>query len=143
MRSLFITLTLSLVLSACGGGGASSSGTVFEGTLTQAGAGQKTQPLALKHAVGARIENVKICILGECSITDGEGRWGVNIENFAGGDIVATIDGHGIATTASASIPSTAKDVVMELERDGNVVTIEKLFIDGEDHSAHDHDHHS
>lgn len=143
MRSLLITLTLSLIFSACGGSGSSSSGTVFEGTLTQTGAGHKSGSVALKHAIGARIEDVKICILGECSITDGEGRWGVNIENFAGGDIVVTINGHGIATTTSTSIPSTAKDVVLELGRDGNVVTIEKLFIDGEDHSGHDHDHHS
>lgn len=143
MRSLLSTLAISLVLSACGGGGGSSSGTVFEGTLTQTGPGHKSHPVTLKHAVGTQIENVKICILGACSITDGKGQWGVHVENFVGGEVIVAIDGHGILTTASTSIPSTAKDVVMDLGRDGNTVTIIKLVIDGEDHSGHDHVHRS
>jgi hypothetical protein len=148
MHSLLASITAALSLSAamaltgCGGG-SSSDGTVFEGTLTQTGTGHKVAAVARKHAVGSRIENVKICILGECSITDSEGQWGINVDNFTGGNVVVSIDGHGIATTASASIPSTAKDVVMGLGRDGNVVTIDTLIIDGTDHSGHDHEHNS
>lgn len=138
MRTIVAILAIALSMSSCGGG-SGSDGTVIEGTLTQTGAGHRSASIVFKHAVGARIEDVKICVLGQCSITDGEGQWGVNIENFPGGDFVISVDGHGISTTVQSSAPASTKNMVVALGRDGNVVTVEKLFIDGEDHSEHDH----
>jgi uncharacterized protein YdgA (DUF945 family) len=84
---------------------------------------------------------VKVCVLDECSITDDLGQWGVNIENFPGGDITVVLDGHGISTSVSTNVPASAKDIEMALDHAGNQVTIAKLMIDGEDHTGHSHDH--
>jgi hypothetical protein len=148
---IFAASFLGIVCIACnGGGGGSSDGTVIQGTLTQRGAGHSptihsptihSQTMSSKHASGERIEDVTICVLGECSITDGEGQWGVNIENFPGGELAITINGHGIDSETSVSLPISARDVIVDLGRDGNVISVDKLFIDGEDHTGHDHSH--
>jgi hypothetical protein len=125
---------------ACGGGG-SSDGTVFQGTVTEQGTGHSAMAVGLKHSAGQRIDDVKVCVLGECSITDSEGQWGVNVSNFMGGDVAIVLDGHGISATVSTNIPASAKEVYMDLDREGAEVTISKLLIDGDDHTGHSHDH--
>jgi hypothetical protein len=143
MRAVVVSLCFAFSLTACGGGGSDSDGVVFQGTLTQQGAGHSAEASNAKHSSGQRIGDVKVCILGECSITDDMGQWGVNVSNFTGGDVSVVLDGHGISSSVVANLPSTAKDVEMDLDHANNVVTIAKLMIDGEDHTGHDHDHNS
>ncbi len=140
LRNIVATFVLGTLCAACGGGGGSSDGTVIQGTLTQSGIGHSAA-IAPKHSSGERIEEVKVCVLSECSITDGEGQWGVNVQNFAGGEVAVTVNGHGIDSQTTVSLPATARDVVIDLGRDGNVITVDKLLIDGEDHTGHDHEH--
>jgi hypothetical protein len=138
---LLISAMVVSVCAACGGGG-SSDGTVFQGTLTERGSGHSSaSKIVLRHSSGQTIGEVKICILGECSVTDDQGQWGVNVSAFAGGDVAVVLEGHGISTSVSTNLPATAKEVEMDLDHSGNSVTISKLMIDGEDHTAHSHDH--
>lgn len=144
MRKVLLSLFFTAFCGACGGGGSGSSadGTVLQGTLTERGVGHAAQQTAaLKHSAGQRLEDVKVCVLSECSITDGEGQWGVNVENFPGGDVTIIVDGHGINAQTSVSLPATAKDIEIDIGHNSNVVTVEKLIIDGENHSGHDHSH--
>lgn len=147
MRRIGITMTLASVLaatalSACGGGGSSSDGVVFQGTLTERGEGHSSAVEAsLKHSAGERIGEVKVCVQGECSITDDNGQWGVQVSEFSGGDVAVTLDGHGITASVTTNIPSTAREVEIDIDHAGNEVSIAKLLIDGEDHTGHDHDH--
>lgn len=141
MRILRIVAALILTLCSACGGGSSSDGTVFQGTVTEQGSGHSASAIVLKHSAGERIGEVKVCVLGECSITDSEGQWGVNVSNFTGGDVAIVLDGHGIAASVSANIPASAREVQIDLDHDGNAVTISSLLIDGEDHTGHSHDH--
>ncbi len=129
-------------LTACGGsGGSDDSGTVLSGTLTQ-GSAVAHALIVAKHSAGAKIENVQICALGECSTTDGEGQWGFLIEeNFAGGAIAFSIVGHGIDTTTTINIPAAAEDVVLDLVHANGVVNADHITIDGET-SHHESEHH-
>ena len=128
---LFLVSLLAL-FSACGGGG-SYDGTVIQGTLIEQGNGHvSTQGISLKHSASEPLEDVKVCILGECSITDGLGQWGLNIEDFPGGDIPVVVEGHGIDASVNVSLPASAREVEMDLGHDGNVITVESLLIDGE-----------
>jgi hypothetical protein len=140
MRVITSFFCLAVFLSACGGG-SDSDGVVFQGTVTERGSGHSAATEAAKHSAGQRIGDVKVCVLGECSITDDQGQWGVNVTNFAGGDLSVVLDGHGISASVSTNIPASAKDVQMDLDHAGNTVTIAKLMIDGEDHTGHTHDH--
>jgi hypothetical protein len=135
----FVTSLIVSICAACGGG--SSDGTVFQGTVTEQGTGHSSMAIGLKHSSGQRIGDVKVCVLGECSITDSEGQWGVNVSNFVGGDVAIVLDGHGISATVSTNIPASAKEVYMDLDHEGDEVTITKLLIDGDDHTGHSHDH--
>ncbi len=143
IRKTTVALIIGTFCAACNGGGGGPDGTIIQGTLTQSGYGHTDNgaTMSAKHAPGERIEDVKICILDQCSITDGAGQWGLNLENFVGGEVAITIDGHGIDSQATVSLPASALDVYIDLGRDGNVITIDKLLIDGEDHSGHDHGH--
>jgi len=138
IRNLGIALSI-MLCAACGGG--SSDGTVFQGTVTERGSGHSASAVILKHSAGERIGDVKVCVLGECSITDGEGQWGVNIQNFKGGDLAIVLDGHGISASVSTNIPASAREVEVDLDHNDQAVTIAKLLIDGEDHTGHSHDH--
>lgn len=133
-----------LILNACGGG-SSDSGILFEGTLTEAGGAGHTNSLVLKHSVGQRIENVAVCALGECSTTDSEGQWGfVAGENFTGGDVLFTINGHGIDTTTIVSIPEGAKEVLLDFQHvEGGHIEAQHITIDGETshHEDEEHEH--
>jgi hypothetical protein len=144
MRSILVSVLacLASAATACGGGGSSADGVIFEGTLTQTGLGHSSAAtVATKHAPGVRIENVKICILGECSLTDSIGQWGLQVPDFGDGDVAITVNGHGIDSAVSVDIPASAKEVTIALGRDSNTITVTRLIIDGEDHSGHDHDH--
>lgn len=138
---ILLAALVTTAFAACGGGGGSSDGTVFQGTVTERGAGHSTMKIVAKHSSGQRIGDVKVCVLGECSITDSEGQWGVNIQNFAGGDVAIILDGHGISASVATNIPASAREVEADLDHTGNEVTIAKLVIDGEDHTGHSHDH--
>lgn len=144
MRLSVLALSVVFMCAACGGGGSSSDGVVFQGTLTEQGSGHSAGFMAAaKHSAGQRIEDVKVCILGECSITDGEGQWGVNVGGFSGGDVTVVVDGHGINSSVAANLPASARDVVIDLDHAENVISIATLLIDGEDHTGHDHGHES
>lgn len=131
MRLFFVSLLA--LCSACGGGGGSSDGTIIQGTLTERGVGHLfAEGVSLKHSASEPLEDVKVCILNECSITDGLGQWGLNIENFPGGDISVLVDGHGINASVAVSLPVSARDVEMSLGHNANVITVETLVIDGE-----------
>jgi len=141
MRFPVLLLSLVFSLSACGGG-SSSDGVVFQGTLTKRGESHSAEEIAqAKHSSGQRIGEVKICILGECSITDDEGQWGVNVDKFTGGDVTVLVEGHGINSSVVTNIPDSPRDIMMDLEHSKNVISIAKLVIDGEDHTGHTHDH--
>jgi hypothetical protein len=141
MRSVALCVGFAVFLTACGGGGSDSDGVVFQGTLTERGSGHSSAASLDKHSSGQKIGDVKVCVLGECSITDDEGQWGVNVGTFSGGDVSVVLDGHGISTSVVTNLPASAKDVEMDLDHAGNKVTIAKLMIDGEDHTGHTHDH--
>lgn len=142
MRPLLVIVSLLCCSTGCGGGGSSSAGTIVQGELTERGTGHtSTQSYSLKHTSGQQLEDVKVCVRSECSITDGLGQWGVFLGNFTGGDVEITVDGHGINSGTSVSLPATAKEVEINLAHDQNVISVEKLVIDGEDHTDHDHTH--
>jgi len=142
MRSLVIAFSFIVCSTGCNGGGGSSEGTIVQGVLTERGVGHASSDLpSPKHSAGQQIEEVKICVRGECSITDGAGQWGVNLENFTGGDVEILVDGHGIDSSTSVSLPPTAKEVEIDLAHSKNTIAVEKLIIDGEDHTGHDHSH--
>lgn len=127
---------------SCGGGGSSDSGMVIEGQLTQGGG--VAHSAALRHGAGENIENVSVCALGECSVTDSEGRWGfVAPEGFTGGEVLFNIDGHGLLTSTIVPVPDNASVVEISLLRVGtNEVAISDIVADGESVFAHDHDDH-
>jgi hypothetical protein len=145
MRGL--TLASIFLVSLCMGcgGGSGSDGVVFQGTLTERGTGHSSSSqAALKHSAGQRIGDVKVCVLGACSITDDMGQWGVNVGAFEGGDVAVIAEGHGINSSVSAHVPAGAKDVELELDHSKNKLSIAKMLVDGEDHTDHSgHDHSS
>ena len=142
--TLFLTLT---ALSACSGGGSSDSGMLIEGSLTEAGGASHSRIVQPKHSAGQRIENVEICALGECSVTDGEGQWGfVAGEGFAGGAVLFTIEGHGIDTSTVVNIPAGANDIFLDLAHlPGGVVHAQHITVDGvtQHNEVEGHDDHA
>lgn len=136
-KGLFVSLIACFALGC--GGGSGSDGVVFQGTLTERGVGHAVMNLSFKHLAGERISDVKICILGECSITDEQGQWGVNVGEFSGGQITIVLDGHGINSSVTTDIDEGAKEVSMDLNHNKGVVTVSNLTIDGHNHSEHDH----
>ena len=128
MRATCINLAIALCISSCGGSGAGSGsdGTEIEGTLTQVAAGSRCTSIP-KQTSDARIEGVRICILGQCSVTDSAGQWSVNIDNFPGGEFLIAVDGRGISTAASTSVPAGALGIWLSLCRDDNLITVDSL----------------
>lgn len=143
---LFKICTFSLFFStsfiACGGG-SSDSGMLIEGTLTEAGGAHHVQASILRHSVGQKIENVEICALGECSTTDGEGQWGFVAGNqFSGGDVLFSVNGHGIETTTVVNIPSGANEVFLDLQHvEGGHIEAHHITVDGETSHHEDEGH--
>lgn len=141
-RSLIsLTVGLLCILSSCGGGGGSGSGMLIEGTLTEAGgAGHAT--VLLRHSAGQRIENVQICALGECSTTDSEGQWGfVAPEEFHGGEVLFSLNGHGISQAATVVIQPGAEEVIIDFQHvEGGLIEATHVTTDGvTNHDNHDH----
>lgn len=131
-----------MALSACGGGGSSSDGSVVHGTLTQLSAGaHSTDSLQLRHSAGQNIDGVTICLLGACSVTDASGEWGVNIPEVPAGDILLTAEGHGIDSSVVFNVPGGAKDITIELGNTSEGLSVTTLVVDGVDHTDHDHNH--
>jgi hypothetical protein len=69
--------------------------------------------------------------MSECSITDDLGQWGVNVENFTGGTVTITADGHGISSSVSYDFPAYPKEITLELDHNRNQLTIASGLIDG------------
>jgi hypothetical protein len=139
---LFVSF-LPIAISGCGGGGGSSSdGSIVHGTLTQLSAGaHNSSSLVLRHSAGQNIDGVTICLLGECSVTDASGEWGVNVPEIPAGDILLTAEGHGIDSSLVFNVPGGAKDVTVELGNSSDGISVTTLVVDGVDHTDHDHDH--
>jgi len=132
MNKLRVFFGLSLV-SACGGssGGHSSEAVVFEGQLTQ-GAEVDHAASRVKHGASEPIENVKVCALGRCSTTDGEGQFGfAGPDDFQSGDVLFSIEGHGIVAEKLVSVPE-AKNIFIHFESSASTeVHLHHLLADG------------
>lgn len=134
-----------LLVTGCGGGGGSSDGssrskeTLFYGTLTERGFGhattleESTPNLSAKHSAGERLEGVRICIVDTCSVTDTSGLWGLNINDFNGGVVTITVNGHGINSQVQFAVNVGAEDVNVDLAHEANEITVESLVVDGVD----------
>lgn len=119
---------LAFTLSSCGGG-SSSSGILIEGTLIEA-----RGTTHAKHTAGAPIEEVEICALLKCSLTDDEGQWGLLVDSDVA-EVLLTVNGHGIATTTVLTIPVGAHDVFVELKRvDGDAVVADRVTVTAAHH---------
>jgi hypothetical protein len=133
-----LPFALLFLLPGCSGD-SSDSGMLIEGTLTEAGGAGHGKSLLLKHSDGQRIEDVQVCALGECSTTDGEGQWGfVAGEGFPGGDVLFTVNGHGIKTATAVNISGGAKEVFLDLRHvEGGLVEATHVTVDGETEDNH------
>lgn len=134
-NSVLLIVPFVLFLTACGGGGGSSdSGMLIEGTLIEAGGAGHSNGIILKHSTGQPIENVEVCALGECSLTDDLGQWGFVVsDEFNGGDVLFDINGHGIATETVVEIPSGASEVFLDFKHvEGGEVKADHITVDGE-----------
>jgi len=130
-------LCVSLCSIGCGGG-SSADGVVFEGTVTERGQGHLVSSVAgAKHSAGQTIGGVKVCVLSECSVTDDNGQWGVNVGNFTGGEVAIVLDGHGVSGSVGVDVPASARDVEIDLGHKGSALIIEEFLIDGEDQLVH------
>lgn len=132
ISAIVSTILLSAALTACGGG-SSDSGMLIEGTLTEAGGAGHDRVLTHAHSAGQRIENVQVCALGECSVSDAQGQWGfVAGSNFAGGEVAFSIEGHGISTTSVVDIPAGANEVFIDFQHvEGGAVEAHHVTADG------------
>ena len=158
-------------ISTSGGG----SGAVIQGSLTEGGGtnngsgsgggvvtagsgvitGRNVVP-SVMHSAGEPLEKVQVCVLGQCSTTDGLGQWGMAApDSFAGGDALFTVNGHGIDSSLVVTLPIGASDIVVTLvHQPGAGVSASRVTADGEDtatgaddaehdHGSHEHEHES
>ncbi len=138
------TLIATFMLAACGSDGGSDSELVIQGTLTQGGSGghERIANGSLLHGAGSRIGEVTVCALGACSVTDSIGQWGFNTSSeFGGGEVLFTLDGHGIGDEVVVSIPEGASDVAIDFENTADGVKVEEMIVDGAEHDHDSHDH--
>ncbi len=150
-KSLFL-MTI-LALAACGGSSSSDSGILLEGTLDQGSTETHSKNLNLRHSAGEHLENIEVCALGKCSITDGEGQWGfVTSASTLAGEVLFTFKGHGIDTATAVAINSTGADVSIAFINEGGTVVAKEVMVtadsatevhepatDEHDHSEHEH----
>ena len=119
---------------------------MFEGSLIQgedaAAHSEKQLYAQVAHGAGESLENIQICALGECSKTDAKGIWGFATEEaFAGGDVLFTVNGHGIDSAVVVNVPAGAKNVVIELENHGDEgVHAHSVVADGAEVTQHHHE---
>jgi len=135
--------TLLCAVSCSGGGGGEAggnSGLLMEGTLIQ-GSSVGHAFSGAKHSAGQPIGSVEICASGACSMTDDAGHWGFLMEGeFAGGDVVLTVQGHGIDSSTIVSVPAGAENVQLDLVNNSGVVEAHTVSIDGAE-QPHSHEH--
>jgi len=144
MNSKSILLFAGILLSACGGSdGDGADSKVFEGQLTQGSAVDHAARL-VKHGENEPIEDVKICALGRCSTTDGQGMFGFSApENFKGGEVLVSVDGHGILAETVVNIPNSGKNIFIHLESSTKTeVHLHHLMVDGTEVDSGEVDHH-
>ena len=144
MKKIIILLIMTL-LTACGGGSSSVSGIVIEGELEQ-GEAAVPHTAITRHAAGEKIGEVKICALGECSLTDDGGQFGFMAPaDFKSGQVLFIINGHGIDTSTLINIPPAQSDVFLHLMRSGNNITVHHMMVDGKrvEHEESEHEGHS
>lgn len=121
MRTVFFKClaisSLALLFSACGGSGSGDDSRVLlQGTLTENGGAEHSRTAFLRHGAGARIGAVEICGLGECFTTDDDGQWLILLpEEFKGGEVLLTVNGHGIASSVVVSLPGGITEALVEL----------------------------
>ncbi len=136
MKSIKFSLLGSLLLAAACGGGSSGGGSnntkIIEGLLTQGQAVVHSEA-RIKHGENQPLEEVKICALGRCSTTDGQGNYGFSApEDFQGGDVLFTVDGHGILAETTVNIPSTGTDIFIHLQSSSkSEVRLHHILVDG------------
>lgn len=130
--SLFVSLC------SCGGGG-SGDGMLLEGTLVEARG--VTHHSMTRHGAGQPIENVSVCALGDCSITDLDGRWGIIApEEFGGGEVLVSVNGHQIDNSLVIEVPHGARHVNAALLRVEEGLALGSLSVDGSS-TGDPHDH--
>lgn len=144
MKNLFLLLIVNLLIS-CAGGGSSDSGILIEGNLEQ-GSDVVPHMAISRHAAGEKIGEVTICALGECSITDDAGQFGfLAPADFKSGEVLFTINGHGIDTSTTIYIPQAQSDIYLHLMRSGNEVSVHHMLVDGQkaesEHQEHSDSH--
>jgi hypothetical protein len=119
-------------LFACNGGSSSNSGMMFTGSLTQGDSVEHSANLNLRHGAGENIESVQVCALGECSTTDVNGTWGFAVtEDFKGGPVLFSLDGHGISTTAVVDVPELAEEVFVHFQNEATGIVVHHMSVDG------------
>lgn len=135
-KKILVCSLISVLLCSCGGGG-SGDGMLIEGTLVE---GRGVSHSAARHAAGESIENVSVCALGDCSITDPDGRWGIIApEDFPGGEVLISVNGHSIDASLTIDVPHGARHVNAALLRVDEGVALASLTVDG---ASEDDDHH-
>jgi len=136
IRLVALVIALAMVVAGCGSSSSSSEGGVLlEGTLTEGGGATHGSRLVLRHDVGQRIENVQICALGRCSITDDDGQWGFYVNQDSYGVTGFTVNGHGIDAGFEADLTGVAGEAVFDLEHvEGGAVKIARMWLDGIEH---------
>ena len=128
----YALLSMLICFVGCGGGSSDSDGVAFSGLLTQGEAASHDSSNSLRHDKGENIEEVEICALGECSVTDTQGLWGfVADQSFTGGTVLFTIKGHGIDTQSTVEIPTGASDVDIHFENVAGQIELHHLVVDG------------
>ena len=143
----FQALSLSLIfftLTACGGGGGSSDsdGLVLEGTLIQGEAITHGRFLP-KHSSGEPIDEVEVCALGACSVTDATGHWGFFVPGESGGEeIEITVRGHEIDSSVIVAIPADTEVAILDLMHEAGVIVASHLEFDGVHSESTSADHH-
>lgn len=145
LTSLFICLGIASLI-GCGGSsdGSSNGGIIFEGQLIEGvGVADERAVAQYRHGKDEPIEDVEICALGECSITDGTGNFGFRAsETFISGPALFTVKGHYTDASIVVDIPKGAQEVFVHLARiNEGQVELHHLEVNGERVSDHDHDH--
>mgnify|MGYP006905785743 CR=1 FL=1 len=153
MRISLIFMILSLgTFGGCGGGSSSGGDLLIEGRISEGG-GDDHKSLdghsILKHGAGENIEEVKICALGKCSVSDSLGQWGFGVDkSHLSKDVLFTINGHGINTATAVKLPDSAKEVFIHFEHHNGKVIVHHMEVNGErahesNHGDHSHVGHS